>query len=127
MRTLRPLPEGGTGVDIAQGERQAVQRVVQLDLPVVIGERVRILYLQIDGTGVPVVKMETLVRLHSKDLGQGWLSHLRPALYCLRQYSIDAGFWQPVEAVTDSPSERFHLHLDTLHSGEHLLPQCGLR
>jgi hypothetical protein len=42
----------------------------------------------------------------------------------LCEYSIDAGFWQPVEAVegvTDSPRERFHLHLDTLHSGEHLL------
>jgi len=42
----------------------------------------------------------------------------------LCEYSIDAGFWQPVEAVdgvTDSPRERFHLHLDNLHSGEHLL------
>ena len=42
----------------------------------------------------------------------------------LCEYSIDAGFWQPVEAidgVTDSPRERFHLHLDHLHAGEHLL------
>jgi len=42
----------------------------------------------------------------------------------LCEYSIDAGFWQPVEAVegvTDSPREHFHLHLDNLHSGEHLL------
>ncbi len=42
----------------------------------------------------------------------------------LCEYSIDAGFWQPVEAVegvTDSPHERFHLHLDNVHSGEHLL------
>ncbi len=42
----------------------------------------------------------------------------------LCEYSIDAGFWQPVEAVegvTDSPRERFHLHLDNLHPGEHLL------
>jgi hypothetical protein len=42
----------------------------------------------------------------------------------LCEYSIDAGFWLPVEAVdgvTDSPRERFHLHLDNLHSGEHLL------
>ena len=42
----------------------------------------------------------------------------------LCEYSIDASFWQPVEAVegvTDSPRERFHLHLDNLHSGEHLL------
>lgn len=42
----------------------------------------------------------------------------------LCEYSIDAGFWQPIEAVdgiTDSPRERFHLHLDKLRPGEHLL------
>ena len=42
----------------------------------------------------------------------------------LCEYSIDAGFWQPIEAVdgiTDSPHERFHLHLDKLRPGEHLL------
>jgi hypothetical protein len=42
----------------------------------------------------------------------------------LCEYSLDAGFWQPIEStdgVTDSPRERFHLHLDNLHAGEHLL------
>lgn len=42
----------------------------------------------------------------------------------LCEYSLDAGFWQPIEAVdgvTDSPQERFHLHLDKLRPGEHLL------
>jgi hypothetical protein len=42
----------------------------------------------------------------------------------LCEYSLDAGLWQPLEAVdgiTDSPHERFHLHLDRLRSGEHLL------
>ncbi len=42
----------------------------------------------------------------------------------LCEYSLDAGFWQPIEAVdgvTDMPHERFHLHLDKLHPGEHLL------
>jgi hypothetical protein len=42
----------------------------------------------------------------------------------LCEYSLDAGFWQPIEAtdgVTDSPHERFHLHLDKLRPGEHLL------
>jgi hypothetical protein len=42
----------------------------------------------------------------------------------LCEYSLDANFWQPVEAtdgVTDSPRERFHLHLDNLKEGEHLL------
>jgi sugar lactone lactonase YvrE len=42
----------------------------------------------------------------------------------LCEYSLDAGFWQPIEAVdgvTDMPHEHFHLHLDKLHPGEHLL------
>lgn len=42
----------------------------------------------------------------------------------LCEYSLDAGFWQPIEAVdgvTDSPHERFHLHLDRIRPGEHLL------
>ncbi len=42
----------------------------------------------------------------------------------LCEYSLDAGFWQPIESVdgvTDTPHERFHLHLDKLRPGEHLL------
>jgi hypothetical protein len=50
------------GADIARGELREIQRAVQLDLPVVIGEPIRILYVQMDGTGVPVVKKETLGR-----------------------------------------------------------------
>jgi hypothetical protein len=50
------------GDDIAAREQQEIQRAVQLDLPVVIGEPVPILYVQMDGTGVPVVKKETLGR-----------------------------------------------------------------
>ncbi len=40
------------------------------------------------------------------------------------EYSLDAGFWQPIEAsdgITDSPQERFHIHLEKLRPGEHLL------
>ena len=47
------------GVDIAQGEQQEIQRAVQLHLPIIVGEPVPILYVQMDGTGVPVVKKET--------------------------------------------------------------------
>ncbi len=42
----------------------------------------------------------------------------------LCEYSVDANFWQPVESVdgvTDSPRERFHLHLENVKEGEHLL------
>lgn len=47
------------GEDIAHGEQREVQRAVQLDLPIIIGAPVPILYVQMDGTGVPVVKKET--------------------------------------------------------------------
>jgi hypothetical protein len=55
------------GVAIAQGEQQEIQRAIQLDLPIVIGEPVPILYVQMDGTGVPVVKKETPARKGKTD------------------------------------------------------------
>jgi hypothetical protein len=42
----------------------------------------------------------------------------------LCEYSLDAGNWQPIESedgITDSPRERFHVHLEKLGAGEHLL------
>src|SRR5205823_14769662 len=50
------------GEDIAAREQREIQRGVQLDLPVVMGEPIPILYIQMDGTGVPVVKKETAGR-----------------------------------------------------------------
>ena len=47
------------GADIAAGEQREIRKAVQLDLPVIIGEPIPILYVQMDGTGVPVVKKET--------------------------------------------------------------------
>jgi WD40 repeat protein len=40
------------------------------------------------------------------------------------EYSLDAGPWVPVEAadgVTDSPREQFHISIDKVRAGEHLL------
>ncbi len=51
------------GGDIAKREQQEIQRAVQLDLPIVVGEPIPILYVQMDGTGVPVVKKENLSAL----------------------------------------------------------------
>ena len=50
------------GADIAQREQAEIDRAVQLDLPIIVGEAVPILYVQMDGTGVPVVKKETAGR-----------------------------------------------------------------
>jgi hypothetical protein len=47
------------GADIAQREQEEIRKIVQLDLPLIVGEPIPILYVQMDGTGVPVVKKET--------------------------------------------------------------------
>ena len=47
------------GTDIAAREEREIRKAVQLDLPVIVGEAIPILYVQMDGTGVPVVKKET--------------------------------------------------------------------
>ncbi len=46
------------GEDISGRERVQIQQAMQLDLPVVLGEPIPILYVQMDGTGVPVTKAE---------------------------------------------------------------------
>jgi hypothetical protein len=50
------------GADIAQRQQEEIQQALQLDLPVMAGEPIPILYVQMDGTGVPMVKKETLGR-----------------------------------------------------------------
>ena len=50
------------GAEIAQGEQEEIQQALQLDLPVMVSEPIPILYVQMDGTGVPVVKKETVGR-----------------------------------------------------------------
>jgi len=55
------------GEDIGGREREQIQQALQLDLPVVVGEPIPILYVQMDGTGVPVTEAE---RRESKVEGQ---------------------------------------------------------
>ena len=62
------------GEDIAAREQAGIQRAVQLDLPVIVGQPIPILYVQMDGTGVPVVKKETLGR---KGKTEGQPAHTR--------------------------------------------------
>jgi hypothetical protein len=57
------------GEDIVQRERQEMQKAIQLDLPVVVGASIPVLYVEMDGTGVPMVKKETVGR-QSKTVGQ---------------------------------------------------------
>jgi hypothetical protein len=64
------------GTDIAQSERRESEKALQLDLPVIVGEPIPVLYVQMDGTGVPVVKKETAGR-QGKTAGQP--AHTREA------------------------------------------------
>ena len=64
------------GEDIATREQEEIQKAMQWSLPVVVGEPIPILYVQMDGTGVPVVKKETAGR-SGKTAGQP--AHTREA------------------------------------------------
>jgi hypothetical protein len=66
----------GVGADVARCEQQEIDRALQLDLPIIVGEPVPILYVQMDGTGVPVVKKETIDRKGKLD---GLPAHTREA------------------------------------------------
>jgi hypothetical protein len=80
------------GEDIAAREQVEIHRAMQLDLPIVIGKPVPILYVQMDGTGVPVVKKETVGRAGKTE---GQPAHTREAkLGCVFTQSSwdDAGY-----------------------------------
>ena len=64
------------GDDIARREHAEIQKALQLDLPVIVGEPIPVLYVQMDGTGVPVVKKETVGRQGKTD---GQPAHTREA------------------------------------------------
>lgn len=64
------------GENVAAREKKEIQKARQLDLPIALGEPVPILYVQMDGTGVPVVKKETEGRAGKRD---GQPAHTREA------------------------------------------------
>jgi hypothetical protein len=64
------------GADIAAREQDEIHRAVQLDLPIVIGKPIPFLYVELDGTGVPVVKKETVGRAGKTE---GQPAHTREA------------------------------------------------
>ena len=77
------------GEDIAQRQDHAVEQAMQLDLPGVAEPRIPILYVEMDGTGVPVVRAETEGRIGKQD---GEPPHTREAkLGCVfTQTTVDA-------------------------------------
>ena len=47
------------GADIAAKEQKHVDAAIQLNLPIVTGDPIPIIYIEMDGTGVPVIRPET--------------------------------------------------------------------
>jgi tetratricopeptide (TPR) repeat protein len=46
------------GADIARREQDAIQQALQRELPIAVGQAIPVMYVQMDGTGVPMVSKE---------------------------------------------------------------------
>ena len=111
------------GEDIAKREQQEIQRAMQLDLPIIIGEPVPILYIQMDGTGVPVVKKETVGRAGKTE---GQAAHTREAkVGCVfTQTTWD----QKGYAIRDPDSTTYVAAIETAEEfGKRLSPEAWRR
>lgn len=64
------------GEDIEVGQQRELKRAMQLELPIPIGARIPILYVEMDGTGIPVVRKESEGRAGKQD---GQPAHTREA------------------------------------------------
>src|SRR3984893_18466930 len=64
------------GEDIEVRQQRELQRAMQLELPIPMGPRIPILYVEMDGTGIPVVRKESEGRAGKQD---GQPAHTREA------------------------------------------------
>jgi hypothetical protein len=64
------------GEDIEVRQQHERRRALQLELPIPLGPRIPILYVEMDGTGIPVVQQETEGRAGKQD---GQPAHTREA------------------------------------------------
>jgi len=55
------------GADIEMRQQRELEQALQLNLPIPLGPRIPILYVEMDGTGVPVVRKETEGRAGKQD------------------------------------------------------------
>jgi hypothetical protein len=51
------------GADIARREQDTIQQALQRDLPIAVGQAIPVMYVQMDGTGVPMVSKELQGRM----------------------------------------------------------------
>jgi hypothetical protein len=66
----------GIGADIARRQQETIQQAMQLELPVEVGEPIPKIYVQMDGTGLPMVAKETEGR---SGKGEDGRAHTREA------------------------------------------------
>jgi hypothetical protein len=64
------------GADIEMRQQRELKQALQLNLPIPLGPRIPVLYVEMDGTGVPVVRKETEGRAGKQD---GEPAHTRGA------------------------------------------------
>jgi hypothetical protein len=64
------------GEDIEAQQQRELQPAMQLDLPIPLGARIPVLYVEMDGTGIPVVRKESAGRAGKQD---GQPAHTREA------------------------------------------------
>ena len=66
----------GIGADIARRQQETIQQAMQLELPVEVGEPIPKIYVEMDGTGLPMVANETEGR---SGKGEDGRAHTREA------------------------------------------------
>lgn len=82
------------GADIAHRQQQCIQQAMQLELPVAVGQLIPKMYVQMDGTGLPMVAKETEGRSGKAEDGR---AHTREAkLGCVFTQTATDGEGRPV-------------------------------
>jgi len=55
------------GADIGQRDQAEIGKILQMNLPIMVGEPIPVMYVEMDGTGIPVVRKETEARKGKTD------------------------------------------------------------
>jgi hypothetical protein len=100
------------GEDIEVRQQRELERALQLALPIPLGPRIPNLYMEMDGTGIPVVKKETKGRAgkqdgqpaHTREAKLAAYSHRPPSMNKAIRYGMTPppAMWAPSRAVSHS-------------------------
>ena len=117
------------GQDIAACEQEEIERALQLDLPILVGEPVPILYVLLDGTGVPVVKKETEGRSGKHEENQptpgrsSWDAYLRRPKPMPKAILSAIRIPPPIRAPSRPPSSSANASIGKLGNGAGAAPK----